>query len=288
MDYAMGRQHATGVDAIKAVRAQGFTGRIVAMSSDPAANQAMIEAGANEQLQQKAMLRSYLVALGAGRLKSEGGAVGLPVLFLLAAIAAWVAGIGLLGAWGHEPRWSSSVDAPSGAVVKLGARIVPQGSPRSVFDGAAVPVEAVEIWAASKTAYQMIAGDTRWPTAAFDVATGGKRVRVETTRLTEWRLAPGPARRLRAPADVPQGENVAGGPGLGYVAKGRRVVEGQDLWIIALARGGEPLAFAASTITDAAHRASLGPDLVPVPARQVGGLALLGLGALLLAGVARA
>src|SRR5688572_27796810 len=64
MDYAMGPQHANGADAIRAVRKSGYGGRIVAMSSDPAANAEMIEAGANERLPQKAMLRSFLVALG--------------------------------------------------------------------------------------------------------------------------------------------------------------------------------------------------------------------------------
>ena len=73
MDYAMGANHVSGEDAIRAVRSIGFKGRIVAMSSDPAANARMIEAGADEQLMQKAHLRSFLVALGAGRLGSSGG-----------------------------------------------------------------------------------------------------------------------------------------------------------------------------------------------------------------------
>ncbi len=64
MDYAMGADHVNGAEAIKALRAGGFRGKIVATSSDPRANQAMIDAGANEGLQQKAMLRSYLLALG--------------------------------------------------------------------------------------------------------------------------------------------------------------------------------------------------------------------------------
>ena len=64
MDYAMGRDHVNGADAIRAVRKAGYRGRIVAMSSDPAANDAMRKAGADESLPQKAMLRSYLVALG--------------------------------------------------------------------------------------------------------------------------------------------------------------------------------------------------------------------------------
>lgn len=64
MDYEMGAEHVNGADAIRAVRAAGYRGRIVAMSSDPAANARMIEAGADEALPQKAMLRSFLVALG--------------------------------------------------------------------------------------------------------------------------------------------------------------------------------------------------------------------------------
>lgn len=64
MDYAMGPAHANGADAIRAVRAAGYRGHIVATSSDPAANAAMMAAGANEALTQKAMLRSFLVALG--------------------------------------------------------------------------------------------------------------------------------------------------------------------------------------------------------------------------------
>ncbi len=69
MDYAMGAGHANGEDAIRAVRADGYGGKIVAMSSDPAANARMIQAGANESIQQKAMLRSYLVALGQAAIK---------------------------------------------------------------------------------------------------------------------------------------------------------------------------------------------------------------------------
>jgi DNA-binding NarL/FixJ family response regulator len=75
MDYAMGAAHASGEDAIRAVRAAGYRGKIVAMSSDPAANARMIQAGANEHLPQKAMLRSYLVALGQAAMKkpADGG-----------------------------------------------------------------------------------------------------------------------------------------------------------------------------------------------------------------------
>jgi DNA-binding NarL/FixJ family response regulator len=66
MDYAMGGGHRTGAEAVRALRDAGYRGRIVAMSSDPAANRKMIEAGADEALAQKAMLRSFLVALGKG------------------------------------------------------------------------------------------------------------------------------------------------------------------------------------------------------------------------------
>jgi DNA-binding NarL/FixJ family response regulator len=61
MDFSMGADHADGAEAIRAIRAAGYTGRIVAMSSDPSANEAMIRAGADEALPQKAMLRSFLV-----------------------------------------------------------------------------------------------------------------------------------------------------------------------------------------------------------------------------------
>ncbi len=64
MDYAMGGDHRSGAEAIRLLRAAGYSGRIVATSSDPAANRAMIAAGADEALDKKAMLRSFLVALG--------------------------------------------------------------------------------------------------------------------------------------------------------------------------------------------------------------------------------
>ena len=40
MDYAMGPDHLNGAQAIRALRQAGYAGRIVAMSSDPAANAA--------------------------------------------------------------------------------------------------------------------------------------------------------------------------------------------------------------------------------------------------------
>jgi hypothetical protein len=69
MDYAMGPDHVNGEDAIRALRKAGYAGRIVAMSSDPAANAAMVKAGANESITPKAMLRSFLVALGRDQAK---------------------------------------------------------------------------------------------------------------------------------------------------------------------------------------------------------------------------
>lgn len=66
MDYAMGKERKSGALAVSELRAAGFTGRIVAISSDPAANQEMKEAGADEVLLKKAHLRSYLVHMGAG------------------------------------------------------------------------------------------------------------------------------------------------------------------------------------------------------------------------------
>ncbi|HTE51237.1 MAG TPA: response regulator [Kofleriaceae bacterium] len=64
MDFAMGRGRKSGTQAIEELRASGFAGRIVAISSDPAANAAMCRAGADESLGQKAQLRSFLVHLG--------------------------------------------------------------------------------------------------------------------------------------------------------------------------------------------------------------------------------
>jgi CheY-like chemotaxis protein len=71
MDFAMGKGRKTGTEAIGELRAAGYAGRIVAISSDPAANAAMCRAGADESLAQKAQLRSFLVHLGEGA--PEGG-----------------------------------------------------------------------------------------------------------------------------------------------------------------------------------------------------------------------
>lgn len=69
MDFAMGPGRKTGQVATAELRAAGFRGRIVAISSDPAANAAMRAAGADDALAAKAHLRSYLVHLGTKHLR---------------------------------------------------------------------------------------------------------------------------------------------------------------------------------------------------------------------------
>ena len=64
MDYEMGDTRCDGAEAIRELRAAGYRGRVVAISSDPTANAKMVEAGANDSLDKKAHLRSYLVHLG--------------------------------------------------------------------------------------------------------------------------------------------------------------------------------------------------------------------------------
>ena len=64
MDFAMGPGRKTGAVATAELRAAGFRGRVVGISSDPAANAAMRAAGADDALGSKAVLRSYLVHLG--------------------------------------------------------------------------------------------------------------------------------------------------------------------------------------------------------------------------------
>ncbi len=64
MDFAMGQGRKTGAEATRALRAAGFAGRIIGISSDPAANAAMRAAGADDCLASKALLRSYLVHVG--------------------------------------------------------------------------------------------------------------------------------------------------------------------------------------------------------------------------------
>jgi CheY-like chemotaxis protein len=65
MDFEMGAERQSGAEAVAKLRAAGFSGRIIAISSDPAANQAMRAAGADDALDKKAHLRSYLVHLAA-------------------------------------------------------------------------------------------------------------------------------------------------------------------------------------------------------------------------------
>lgn len=69
MDFAMGPGRKNGQVAVTEMRAAGFRGRIVAISSDPVANASMRAAGANEALAAKAHVRSYLVHLGGKHLK---------------------------------------------------------------------------------------------------------------------------------------------------------------------------------------------------------------------------
>jgi CheY-like chemotaxis protein len=283
MDYAMGPQHANGADAIRAVRTIGFSGKIVAMSSDPAANAAMIAAGANESLLQKSMLRSYLVALGAGRLKekekqNQTGFVALPLVLMLGAIASLGGGIVMIGPLGHEPRYQ-------GDFVRVAVRVLPQGSPRSEIDGVPVAAEALSVWGAKgKKAFDALAGGDQLRDASFRVAALGRAWTVETTAATRWRLNPGPSRRLRFPEDVSVGRGLPAFLDTRYVARTQRVVEGQNLWIVGFQREDRLLA---SEITDEDHVGALGPlerGRLPV---QLGGLALLGLGALLLGAASR-
>jgi len=68
MDFSMGSNHQSGAEAVRALRDAGYSGKIVAISSDPDANDSMQAAGADEKLAKKALLRSYLAALAtAGR-----------------------------------------------------------------------------------------------------------------------------------------------------------------------------------------------------------------------------
>jgi len=64
MDFAMGPGRKTGQVATADLRGAGYRGRIVAISSDPAANAQMRAAGADEALAAKSHMRSYLVHLG--------------------------------------------------------------------------------------------------------------------------------------------------------------------------------------------------------------------------------
>ena len=64
MDFAMGPSRKDGSRAITDLRAAGFSGRIIGISSDPSANAAMRAAGADDALASKSHLRSYLVHIG--------------------------------------------------------------------------------------------------------------------------------------------------------------------------------------------------------------------------------
>ncbi len=64
MDFAMGRGRKDGSRAIGELRRAGYTGKIIGISSDPAANAAMRAAGADDSLGSKSHLRSYLVHIG--------------------------------------------------------------------------------------------------------------------------------------------------------------------------------------------------------------------------------
>jgi hypothetical protein len=283
MDYAMGAAHVNGEDAIRALRASGFRGRIVAMSSDPAANARMIEAGADEQLAQKAMLRSYLVALG-----KERGATPLGLVALVAAFSLVVGGAALAaGRYGQRSRWR-------GGEEKLQARVLPQGAQPSQLDGAPAVVEVVAVWA-SRTmtdrqgrALVHVAGPAELtPRAAeLHVAAGGERLTLVADRATRWHLADGPARRIRTPGDVREGRGLSGPPMSSFVARSRRVLEGQHLVAIGHRDEGR---FRAIAIADEERAAALGSDTVPAPARQAQAYALAGVGlvALFLAAIRR-
>jgi CheY-like chemotaxis protein len=69
MDFALGPGRKNGQVVTAEVRAAGFGGRIIAISSDPAANAAIRAAGADDALAKKAHLRSYLVYLGQQHLR---------------------------------------------------------------------------------------------------------------------------------------------------------------------------------------------------------------------------
>jgi CheY-like chemotaxis protein len=71
MDYAMGNGRKSGAAAVGELRAAGFRGRIIAISSDPAANAQMRLAGADEALDKKAHLRSFLVHLASHQAAAE-------------------------------------------------------------------------------------------------------------------------------------------------------------------------------------------------------------------------
>lgn len=76
MDYALGPGRKDGATAIREMRAAGFAGHVVGISSDPVANAEMRAAGADDALAKKALLRSYLVHLGNQYLAGGGPGLG--------------------------------------------------------------------------------------------------------------------------------------------------------------------------------------------------------------------
>jgi hypothetical protein len=74
MDFALGSDRKAGDVAIQELRAAGFRGKVIAISSDPNANDLMRQVGADDSLAKKAHLRSYLVHLGAQHLGHSGPA----------------------------------------------------------------------------------------------------------------------------------------------------------------------------------------------------------------------
>jgi hypothetical protein len=71
MDFSMGPGRKTGSVATAELRTGGFRGRIIGISSDPAANASMRASGADDALGTKAHLRSFLVHLGAQHLRAH-------------------------------------------------------------------------------------------------------------------------------------------------------------------------------------------------------------------------
>jgi len=74
MDFAMGPGRKDGSRATSELRAAGFRGKIIGISSDPAANAAMKAAGADDSLGSKSHLRSYLVHIGSKHLAGKPSA----------------------------------------------------------------------------------------------------------------------------------------------------------------------------------------------------------------------
>ena len=71
MDFAMGPGRKDGATACRELRAAGFRGKLIGISSDPAANASMKSSGADESLGSKAHLRSYLVHVGGKHLAAH-------------------------------------------------------------------------------------------------------------------------------------------------------------------------------------------------------------------------